>query len=45
MDLLFSLRARSGTTLLLITHDLALADRCDRRIHLADGRVTDAVAA
>lgn len=39
MDLLFSLRARHGTTLLLITHDPRLADRCDRRISLADGQV------
>ncbi len=39
MDLLFDLRARSGTTLLLITHDPDLAARCGRIIHLADGRV------
>ncbi|MSP02322.1 MAG: ABC transporter ATP-binding protein [Acetobacteraceae bacterium] len=39
MDLLFSLRARLGTTLLLITHDPALAARCDRQIRLADGRI------
>ncbi|MGE0415711.1 MAG: ABC transporter ATP-binding protein [Acetobacteraceae bacterium] len=45
MDLLFALRARAGTTLLLITHDPALAARCDRRIHMADGQVTDRVPA
>lgn len=45
MDLLIALRARAGTTLLLITHDPALAARCDRRIHMADGQVTDAVPA
>jgi putative ABC transport system ATP-binding protein len=39
IDLLFELRARHGTTLLLITHDRALAARCGRTIHLADGRV------
>jgi putative ABC transport system ATP-binding protein len=39
MDLLFDLRARAGTTLLLITHDPALAARCGRIIHLADGRI------
>ena len=39
MDLLFSLRARQGTTLMLITHDSALAERCDRQVRLADGRV------
>ena len=40
MDLLFRLRADTGTTLMLITHDEHLAARCTRRIHLADGRVT-----
>ena len=39
MELLFALRARLGTTLLLITHDPALAARCDRQVHLADGKV------
>ena len=39
MDLLFSLRARHGTTLLLITHDPALAERCDRTVRLVDGVV------
>ena len=41
MDLLFRLRAETGTTLLLITHDAHLAARCSRRIHLADGRVAE----
>jgi putative ABC transport system ATP-binding protein len=41
MDLLFRLRAETGTTLLLITHDPHLAARCTRRVHLADGRVTE----
>ena len=39
MDLLFALRARSGTTLLLITHDPRLAERCDRQAHMEDGRI------
>ena len=39
VDLLFGLSVRRGTTLLLITHDPALAARCDRTIHLADGRI------
>jgi len=44
MGLLFALRAHHGSTLLLITHDAALAARCDRQIRLVDGRVapTDA---
>jgi putative ABC transport system ATP-binding protein len=41
MDLLFRLRAETGTTLMLITHDAHLAARCSRRIHLADGRVVE----
>ncbi len=44
MDLLFALRARTGATLLLITHDPALAARCDREIHLADGQIVQPVA-
>ena len=39
MDLLFGMQANAGTTLLLITHDPALADRCGRRVRIADGRV------
>ena len=39
MDLLFDLRARTGATLVLITHDPELAARCDRIVHLADGRI------
>jgi putative ABC transport system ATP-binding protein len=41
MELLFGLRERSGTTLLLITHDASLAERCGRRVRLADGMVAD----
>ena len=41
MDLLFRLRAETGTTLMLITHDSHLAARCTRRVHLADGRVAE----
>jgi putative ABC transport system ATP-binding protein len=43
IDLLFALRQRNGTTLLLITHDRRLAGRCDRQVHLSDGRVDEAV--
>jgi putative ABC transport system ATP-binding protein len=38
MDLLFGMRARCGTTLLLITHDPALAARCGRQIRIEDGK-------
>ena len=37
MDLLFELCAASGVTLLLITHDPALAARCGRTVTLHDG--------
>ncbi len=39
MDLLFDLRDRTGATLVLVTHDLTLAERCDRAVHLTDGRI------
>ncbi len=39
MDLMFNLRAEYGTTLMLITHDPALAARCDRTIAIADGTI------
>jgi putative ABC transport system ATP-binding protein len=42
IDLLFTLSAARGTTLLLITHDRDLAMRCDRIVHMADGRIVDA---
>ncbi|MFK7992870.1 MAG: ABC transporter ATP-binding protein [Granulosicoccus sp.] len=37
MQLLFDLNRDSGTTLLLVTHDTDLADRCDRTLKLHDG--------
>ena len=39
MDLLFELARAEGTTLILITHDLVLAGRCDRIVRVADGLV------
>jgi putative ABC transport system ATP-binding protein len=39
MDLLFRIREELGTTLLLITHDPTLAERCGRVIAIADGRI------
>jgi putative ABC transport system ATP-binding protein len=37
IDLLFELNAKSGTTLVLVTHDAALAQRCGRVLVLKDG--------
>ena len=42
IDLLFDLAGRHGATLLLITHDPALAARCGRGVEMLDGRVRDA---
>jgi len=41
IDCLFEERARHGTTLLLITHDPSIAERCERQIHLLDGRIIE----
>ena len=39
IDLLFELNEEFGSTLVLVTHDQRLADRCGRSIHLASGEV------
>jgi putative ABC transport system ATP-binding protein len=39
MDLLFELQTLHGATLLLITHDPALAARCQRQVQMRDGRL------
>ena len=39
IDLIFELNAEFGTTLVLVTHDQRLADRCDRAIHIASGEI------
>lgn len=41
MDLLFRLRDEMAMTLLLITHDPGLAQRCGRVVRMADGQITD----
>ena len=40
-EMLVSLRAKRGTGLVLITHDADLAARCEVRIHLERGHVTE----
>jgi putative ABC transport system ATP-binding protein len=37
-DILFRLNRESGITLVVVTHDTELAARCDRQIHISDGR-------
>jgi putative ABC transport system ATP-binding protein len=42
LDLLFDLNKAAGTTLVLVTHDLEAAGRCQHLIELAGGRVAKA---
>jgi putative ABC transport system ATP-binding protein len=39
MRLMFELNREQGTTLVLVTHDTAIADRCERRITIEAGRI------
>ena len=43
-DLLFARRGAANATLVIITHDPALAERCDRIIEMRDGLIVEAVA-
>lgn len=40
-ELIFKLNAEKGTTLVLVTHDLELAKKCQRILRLRDGRVVE----
>ena len=39
VDLLLRLRDERGTTVVIATHDPSIAERCDRSLHLHDGRL------
>ena len=39
MELMFAMNKEAGTTLLLVTHDVAIATRCERQIRIEAGRV------
>jgi putative ABC transport system ATP-binding protein len=41
IDMIFDLPARHGATLALVTHDAALASRCDRVIRMRSGRIEE----
>jgi len=41
IELLFALNAEAGTTLILVTHDMALAQRCQRILKLQDGQLVN----
>jgi len=45
IELLFELNASAHTTLILVTHDDALAARCQRRLHLVAGRAREEAVA
>ena len=40
-DLLFDLNDKNGTTLILVTHEQRLAERCSRIVTIDDGRIVD----
>ncbi len=44
IDLLFDLKRARGTTLVLVTHDAALAARCDRVVRMRSGRIESSEA-
>lgn len=41
IELMFSLNREQGTTLILVTHDEAIAKRCDRSLRIVGGRLED----
>jgi putative ABC transport system ATP-binding protein len=40
---MFELNREQGTTLVLVTHDRAIAARCDRRITIEAGKLVDSL--
>lgn len=44
IDLLFDLNREQGTTLILITHEERLAQRCERRLELVAGAVSQSAS-
>jgi putative ABC transport system ATP-binding protein len=44
IELLFDMNQKAGTTLVLVTHDIQLANRCQRQLKLANGVLNELVA-
>lgn len=44
MEMMFGMTRANNATLVLVTHDATLADKCDRTLHIKDGRIQDAAA-
>ncbi|MDP3744096.1 MAG: ABC transporter ATP-binding protein [Methylotenera sp.] len=45
IELLFKMNAEAGTTLVLVTHDIHLANRCQRQLNLVNGRLEEMASA
>ena len=45
MDLMFDMNREAGTTLVMVTHDRAIAARCDRQLRMEAGHLTEALQA
>jgi len=45
MDLMFEMNREAGTTLVMVTHDRAIAARCERQLRMEAGRLTEALPA
>ena len=45
MALMFEMNREAGTTLVLVTHDRGIAQRCDRQLHIEAGRLSEPAAA
>ena len=44
MEMMFNMTRANNATLVLVTHDATLADKCDRTLHIKDGKIQDAAA-
>jgi putative ABC transport system ATP-binding protein len=45
MELMLELNREAGTTLVLVTHDRGIAQRCQRQLHIEAGRLVETIAA